>query len=776
MRQLKGILQGEFISYQVWSDYLTARLETMSDDPYPRKLADTEVQQWLEIYRQSRLLERMSAQLSGIGEPFWLYLDSREALVLAERACSEPKFERSLLAGIVASEALLSDVGSAYFSPLTTVALGAPLGVGSMPVFAVSGVSPQGTSLSFIANDYRERFIELSRFSQIRTLAQDLSGKNVVLYPLYREIHTVGYLASQIRQARGGAYPSIALIPGQKMVDNEYDYVISEPFFCLWPIVFALLDPEIYHVNVGWGIQALPIFPFIEERDRVVLDFYEVLVFVSDAFFDKTHSTARQVKEAARYLLENYPTILHFCSEETTQRIRDSYRLESSTIVSVTEYLRRPFHDRAKEPSDQVNVVYGGCLPSSDSADDMYHQAFVGAANCYGRENVHLHLFHSPYLFGLGRQTGLEALVEKIGLSGNVHVHRPLDSDGFVRGIAGYDYGTILTRQKDMGVPEYHYFMANKFLAYLQAGLPVLIDAGIEYMARLVQKYRIGIVLEDGDYERIPEILKAADYQALRENVVRYRELFSIEIGAAKVLSLYDGILRRQEFARFAVGMIDTIAASEHRLYYRDQTRQSLVQLQKTVDQVRPTRVVELGTLSGLSLRSWLQADPQLKVTALDLSFEALQKSRELIPCDLSRVTLKQEDILKVDFKELWGEEDRVIFYVDAHDEIGVPIMEHVLNNALPALPKGSRVMVDDVWFTKETLTEESVQRFYHETMLNEIDPLQCFTGYYSSYWKGGSFFGFLEVIPLLEWANQNRVELDFVPGGKAVSFQWSAA
>jgi hypothetical protein len=36
---------------------------------------------------------------------------------------------------------------------------------------------------------------------------------------------------------------------------------------------------------------------------------------------------------------------------------------------------------------------------------------------------------------------------------------------------------------------------------------------------------------------------------------------------------------------------------------------------------------------------------------------------------------------------------------VDAHDLPGVPIMEHVLTRALPALPDGSLVVVDDLWF-----------------------------------------------------------------------------
>ena len=53
---------------------------------------------------------------------------------------------------------------------------------------------------------------------------------------------------------------------------------------------------------------------------------------------------------------------------------------------------------------------------------------------------------------------------------------------------------------------------------------------------------------------------------------------------------------------------IDTISRAENRLYYRDQTEASLKYLVDTVKRERPSRIVELGTLSGLSLRTWLLA------------------------------------------------------------------------------------------------------------------------------------------------------------------------
>jgi len=134
--------------------------------------------------------------------------------------------------------------------------------------------------------------------------------------------------------------------------------------------------------------------------------------------------------------------------------------------------------------------------------------------------------------------------------------------------------------------------------------------------------------------------------------------------------------------------MIRRISETDNRLYYRDQSVESLMVLVDAVNRFKPTRVVELGTLSGMSLRAWLSADPSLNVTAIDLSFETLIRSQQWIALDLSRVTLLQQNILTIDFATLWSKEDRVIFYVDAHDDNGVPIMDYVLRNVFTGIAR----------------------------------------------------------------------------------------
>ncbi len=217
---------------------------------------------------------------------------------------------------------------------------------------------------------------------------------------------------------------------------------------------------------------------------------------------------------------------------------------------------------------------------------------------------------------------------------------------------------------------------------------------------------------------------------------------------------------------------IDTLALTQNRLYYRDQTPKSLNMLLELVHRYKPTKIVELGTLSGLSLRAWLAAKSRAEVIAIDLSFKPLFRSQKVLPVELSGVRLLEQDILKTDFGRLWSEEDRVILYVDAHDTPNAPIIAHVLNNAVPALPRSHVIAVDDLWYCSEQVSERSVSEFFKQVVAKEIDYLGCFEGYYAPYWKGGFFIGFPEVVPLMEWVSRNKVDLIFEPGGKVAMFE----
>jgi len=785
----------DYISEREYARYLEASIE-QADPDMDKAYVRARYEAYAQQYRVERMRQRGEELLEAFqNEAFALYLDGDESLYAAAQMLTGPAGKRfARFKGFVVEDAYLAAQDIKTFAPYSVVPRSRAHEMGTV-VFCLSGHVPAEGGAEYQASDVREKFIDLRRFDSLRETRRSWRGHNVILYPMYREIHTVAAMAGQVKKA-DPRFRSISLSPGA-LIHEEFDAMLVEPFGYLWPLVLQVVDPDLIHLNVGWGIQALALSPFIPDRGRTVVDFYEVLAFLPDAYFEKTHSTAQQVRSAERHFITHYDRIMHLCSETITDRLKQKYH-PNGTVISVTEYLQEPVYNVPPRDDGVIRLVYGGCMLGRTDPNDQHYKAFVKIAPCFSRENLHLYIYHSPYVHGLNAKDELDKVIKQHGFT-NIHACRALPLGAFAEAISKYDYGAMFIRPKDMDGAEYNYFMATKMLVYLQAGLPIVMDADNRYMASLVERYNIGVVLTDDDYQNLPAILNQVDLHSLKANVMQWRNEFSIEKGVAKVLKMYHDLLERAGrktkvsvsvpapaiSARREVGdgssfdfqdLTASVARADRSLYHRAQSSQTLSSLASLAQQHDPSVVVELGTRAGLSLRAWLAGTERAKIVAIDRSFDRLRQTTDSHPVDLSRVTLREQDVLEKDFATLWTTQDKVLLFVEDHDIPGRPIMNLVLTSAIPALPDGSVVVIDNLWYSDERLTVENAKAFLENRVRGDIDELQCFEGHYAPYHGGGSFMGFAEVKPLLEFVNRYGIELEFDPRGKHVSFVWKRA
>ncbi len=260
----------------------------------------------------SRLIE-LVAEAKGV--PYSLYLDDPaqfDLLASFLNALDETGLARP--AGFIVADGLEGQ--KRRLSPYSVSCVRDGVSEGRV-VIGFSGAEFPGRCPDVRLNDYLDRFIDSRRFQGIRDVVRSLKGGAVVLYPLYREIHTIPMMAQCLRQ-KDPEIRCVSLSPGQLM-DANFDAGLTEPFLVLWPLIFRMVDPALVHLNVGWGIQALPLSPFVPDRKRTVVDFYEVLSFLPDTYFEKTHSSAEQVRFGEEHFFRNYDHIMHLCSEEISE-------------------------------------------------------------------------------------------------------------------------------------------------------------------------------------------------------------------------------------------------------------------------------------------------------------------------------------------------------------------------------------------------------------------------------------------------------------------------
>jgi hypothetical protein len=181
---------------------------------------------------------------------------------------------------------------------------------------------------------------------------------------------------------------------------------------------------------------------------------------------------------------------------------------------------------------------------------------------------------------------------------------------------------------------------------------------------------------------------------------------------------------------------------------------------------------VELGVGNGLSLRAWAHAVPETEVIGIDRDFKWLLESLKIVPLEQpNRIkTVLVSDICDILSPSCyWTDDDHVLLYIDAH---GDKLMRHLLEHWIPKLPDDSCVCIDDLWWANSRILPYNLAEHYNRLVLPDVDPIREGPTFVAKYRRWGSFFGFAEVIPLMEWVNERDVSLQFYPGGKSVSFE----
>lgn len=107
-----------------------------------------------------------------------------------------------------------------------------------------------------------------------------------------------------------------------------------------------------------------------------------------------------------------------------------------------------------------------------------------------------------------------------------------------------YDFGLVLMAYDAdvvrIGEGQRTGVVANKIFSYFEAGLPVIVNAEYEAMARLVEDNGVGLAVLSRDLPGLAERLAAFDRDAARANVRRYNEENAMPRHIERLSALYD--------------------------------------------------------------------------------------------------------------------------------------------------------------------------------------------------------------------------------------------
>ncbi|MBU4501399.1 MAG: hypothetical protein KKA79_02310 [Nanoarchaeota archaeon] len=248
------------------------------------------------------------------------------------------------------------------------------------------------------------------------------------------------------------------------------------------------------------------------------------------------------------------------------EKVRDKYCLEHASgiihrgppEIEINYYKKYGY--KIKNPTLQFldccnrEFFVEGNIKKLSSEDGEYHLISMGSGQSshytrymikkLAKQKIHFHIYVpykiSPLVF--------KELVHLTKNEKYFHLEKAVPFDKVHQEIAKYDFGSHLYTSAFLNQFQKEYLKigsSNRIFTYLEAGLPIIISDRIEYMKKLVEKYKAGFSVKDEELDDIHSVIDKYDYEELRKNVFKAREKFLINNYAERLIKFYDEIIQK---------------------------------------------------------------------------------------------------------------------------------------------------------------------------------------------------------------------------------------
>lgn len=324
-----------------------------------------------------------------------------------------------------------------------------------------------------------------------------------------------------------------------------FDAVVQTDGNYFLAMVYALLARcDIFHIR-GWMTHYMTAATLAAVSTRkTVVEFLDIPEFLCDR---ETYAHLYD-GDMAHDDFESFPVIFDKADglvlnhhEDGIEKLKNKYNATANTL-QYHSYVCDEFCAREDVSLGKpYSIVYAGTLiPSS------YPHAYLGVCQLlpliqkltrqglgftvYGNPFIKFREQYWDYLFE-SRRNQLLSIVD-----GG-------PPDEVTWRMAGHHFGLLMYIFDGVDVGRYHFMnLPTKLTLYLEAGLPLLVSDKLEYVAAVVRKNGIGLVVPQRDIDAISDIIADCDYRTMRQNVLNFRRRFNAEAMIGGLTDFYQRI------------------------------------------------------------------------------------------------------------------------------------------------------------------------------------------------------------------------------------------
>ena len=314
------------------------------------------------------------------------------------------------------------------------------------------------------------------------------------------------------------------------------------------------LDSDVIHVQCMMWHYALGRLAIESARSPVVCEFYDITSFFAerDAMCAQWPSTDVDRDIALEgFIARHADAVVHRFTDEAIAEWARRTQSAPQTL-QMLPYPSMAFASpdvRAERTASGGNrLVYaGGIIPRNadhpPALFNLFHQ--LEAFEALLDQGLSIDIFHDPHRSfhdapWSADYRDLAARQREFRLLPGVPPHELPER------IAGYDFGialTIIDPDVYRGTPWHlRHTIPTKISAYLEAGLPVIVNAEFAAMAAFVETHGIGFSVHSSEIGGLSERLRSFDRAEAAVNVRRYNDDHGMHREIHRLIALYDKI------------------------------------------------------------------------------------------------------------------------------------------------------------------------------------------------------------------------------------------
>lgn len=345
---------------------------------------------------------------------------------------------------------------------------------------------------------------------------------------------------------------------GGSDIQTGFEAVLVVPGH-LWLLdtLIKRLDAEVFHVQCLFmdNIMGVSVVR-AERRGACVCEFYDVTsVFAprdalcikwNPRIVDMELLLEKTVCREADAVITRFPAPVH---EELRRRHGGLTRIIEFQPYPCPEFICYS-DDKLSEKDGAVRLVYAGMFVPKDK--DYPKELFPERNQCetFRRlmaQGLRLDVFcasQQAFEVNEGTFADYHKLAEE---DPHFRLLASAPPDVLAQAMAPYDFAINLF---DLGLEEslnrdshIKNVTSAKIFSYLEAGLPVIVTAEYEYMARIIEDNKLGFAVTGDEIDSVAELIKTFDYKSCVESIKSFNEEFGMDKQIKRITALYEEII-----------------------------------------------------------------------------------------------------------------------------------------------------------------------------------------------------------------------------------------